>query len=241
MQKTLNIPPKLNLKNALALLKLTIGIPQENDIETSESVHDLVQKSTKLTTDFSVQNNLNHILLSKSMKLDEFNLKNKKAMYLPTANLFFQQTYNAFRNEFNLFSNNEKWFPQTFWGLQVNIPVFSSGSRWAQIQQAKITVEKDKFAISELERTLKFQEVQARNNLSNSLERLQLQENNIELAKNIYENEITKEQIGKGNSILVTQKYNQLLMAQAEFVGALAEVFNARLNLDLLHNNLITK
>jgi outer membrane protein TolC len=70
---------------------------------------------------------------------------------------------------------------------------------------------------------------------------LLLQEANIELAKKIYENAIVKEQIGKGNSIVVSQKYNQLILSQAQYVGAVLDYFNAQLNLNKLYNNLQKK
>jgi outer membrane protein TolC len=189
---------------------------------------------------FDVQNNLNFMLLSQQKTLDEFNLKNKKYQNLPVASAFFQQTYNAFRNEFNFFAN-EKWFPQTLWGVNLQIPIFASGSRWAQIEQAKLAVMKDENALLELERGLQFQEIQARNNLKGAQEQLALQEANIALAKKIYENAIIKEQIGKGTSIVVSQKYNQLILSQAQYVGAVLEYFNAQLILNRLYNNLHPK
>ena len=180
------------------------------------------------------------MLLSQQNTLDEYNLKNKKYQNLPVASAFFNQTYNAFRNEFNFFAN-EKWYPQTLWGVQLQIPIFASGSRWAQIEQAKLAVMKDENALTELERALQFQEIQAKNNWRGAQEQLLLQEANIELAKKIYENAIVKEQIGKGNSIVVSQKYNQLILSQAQYVGAVLDYFNAQLNLNKLYNNLQKK
>ncbi len=228
---------RIQYENALALLKMTMGFPMEEKIEVNEKVDQLLTKSASLNANSSLNNNLNFILLSQQKRLNEYNLKNVQYQNLPVASAYFNQTYNAFRNEFNFFAN-EKWFPQTFWGLQLQVPIFASGSRWAQTQQAKLTILKSENAIKELERTLQFQEIQAKNNLSGAQEKLLLQESNIQLAKKIYENALIKEQIGNGTSIIVTQKYNQLIASQAQYVGAILDVFNARLELDRLYHEI---
>ena len=61
-----------------------------------------------------------------------------------------------------------------------------------------------------------------------------LQQENVRLAQSIYMNAITREEIGKESSIVVTQKYNQLLIAQSELIGATLEVLEAQLKLEKL-------
>jgi outer membrane protein len=232
------ISAKIQYENSLALLKMTMGLNQNQAVEISDNLSYLLQRSSSLNT-APLSNNMSYVLLSMQITLNEYNLKNKKAANLPSVGAFFQQTYNAFRNEFNFFAN-EKWYPQTLWGIQMQIPIFSSGSRWSQTSQAKVEIEKSKNALSELNKVLEMQQVQLTNNLKNARQTLELQEKNIALAKRIYENAILKESIGKGNSILVSQKYNQLIVAQAQYVGAMLDVFNSKLNLDKLYHS-ITK
>lgn len=234
-KSTLNAA-KIQLENALALLKMAMGLKQSETIDITETVESLLEQSKGLQTGV-VTNNINYVLLSKQITLNEYNLKNKKAANLPSVSTFFQQTYNAYRNEFNFFSN-EKWYPQTLWGIQLQIPIWSSGSRWSQVQQASIEIEKARNSLSELNKGLEMQSVQLKNNLDNAFNTLELQTSNIALAKKIYENALIKEEIGKGNSIVVTQKYNQLIMAQAQYVGAMLDVFNTKLNLDKLYHNI---
>jgi outer membrane protein TolC len=226
----------LQRENAFSMLKLAMGISQKEQIDVTDNVDFLLQKANSLSSG-SLTNNLNYVLLSKQITMNQFSLKNKKAANLPSLNAFFQQTYNAFRNQFNFFAN-DKWYPQTVWGLQLNIPIYSSGSRSAQISQAKVEVEKSENSLKQLNNSLEMQSAQYSNNLKNAQATLELQKKNIELAKKIYENALIKEEIGKGNSILVTQKYNQLIIAQAQYVGAMLDVFNSKLNLDKLYHSI---
>lgn len=238
--ETAKINSENQLKSALSYLKLTMGFPQDKDLALSEELEMVLAKST-LDANGNKEDNLNLQLLKKQLTLSEYSLQNTKFANLPSVGAFFQQQYNTFRNEeFNLFAN-EKWFSQTFWGLQVNVPIFSSGQRWAVTQQAKIEVMKNQNNITEFQRTLSFQEIQAKNNLETAKQNLNLQKRNVALAQSIYENEVTKKEIGKGNSISVTQKYTQVISSQTQYVASMIEVFNAKLELDKLYNKIGNK
>lgn len=233
---------KANAQNQLNtsenLLKLTMAYPIDQPITVTEDLDAVLRDNYSLeTTQGDINSNINLQILEQQKVLSEYSLKNTKYANLPNIAAFFNHQYNAYRNEFNFFSD-EKWYPQTLWGIQMNIPIFSSGMRWAQTQQAEIEVLKNENNIEELKRTLSFQEIQAKNNFESAREKLELQRKNVELAKSIYYNAIAKQEIGKGNSITVTQKYSQLVGAQTQYVGAMLDVFNAKLELDKLYDNL---
>lgn len=229
---------QLQYDNALTLLKLTMGYPMDQTLEISENTVDLMGKASLKESSEGIQNNLTLQIMRQQKSLSEFNLKNYKYSQYPTLNAIFQHSYNAFRNDFDFFAD-KPWYPQTMWGLQLSIPIFAGGQKYAQIQQAKIRVMKDENSIKQLEQSLQMQEIQYKNNLTSAQTMLELQEKNIELAEKIYTNSITKRDIGKVNSIEVTQKYNQLIMAQTQYVGSLIDVFKAKLNMDKLYNQLL--
>jgi len=229
----------IQYNNALSMLKLTMGYPINDPIEITELASDLMnRKSLKEASSENLQNNLSMQLLQKQRTLSEYNLKNYKYGQLPTLSANFSHQYNAFRNEFNFFAD-KPWFPQTFWGLSLNVPIFAGGEKYALIQQAKIRIMKDENQIKMFEQSLKSQEVQYQNNLIGATQLLELQEKNINLANKIYSNAIAKRDIGKVNSLEVTQKYNQVIMAQSQYVGSMIDVLNAQLNIDKLYNQLL--
>lgn len=230
---------KIQYNNALTLLKLTMGYPIGDELEIVEGTADLLTKaSLKESINGGIQNNLSLELMQKQKVLSEYNLKNYKFSQYPTLSANFQHTYNAFRNDFDFFAD-KPWYPQTMWGLNLSIPIVSGGQKYAQIQQAKIKVMKDENNIKQLEQSLMMQEIQFQNNLLGAEQILELQEKNIELASKIYTNAIVKRDIGKVNSLEVTQKYNQLITAQSQYVGSLIEVFKAKLDIDKLYNQLL--
>lgn len=235
--KNNQVSASLQVKNTTSLLKLTMGYPQESEIEVTESVESLLLQNQASTSTFSVQNNLTYQLMNEQKMLNEYALKEKKYSLLPSLSAVVQHGYNAYRNDFDFFEKGD-WFSQSFWGLQMNVPIFTSGKNKALISQAKFDVKKSEYAIHEFEQTLTYQEKQATNNLESANEQMKLQEVNVQLAKKIYENAVIKEQIGKVNSILVSQKYNQLIQSQAQYINAVLSLFNAQLQLEQLHNNI---
>jgi outer membrane protein TolC len=90
-----------------------------------------------------------------------------------------------------------------------------------------------------MEQNLQYQEIQFQNNYKTAIDKTELQKENVELAKNILKNEVIRENIGKGNSINVTQKHTQYMTAQAQYIGSLVELFQAKLALDKLYNNIL--
>jgi len=228
---------KLQYNNALELLKFSMGFPMDQSIEITGDPNEMIE-SPKIESG-DIHSNLSFQFMADQVTLSEFNVKNNKAAYIPTLNGYFQHGYNAYRNEFNFFNSDLDWFSQTSWGLQLNVPILSSGQRYYKTSQAKLALLKNQNSLEQMESSLTMQEIQAKNNLTSARSNYELQQENVRLAQTIYENQVTKQEIGKGNSIVVTQKYNQLVMAQAQLVGSTIELLNAQLALDKLYNNII--
>ena len=227
----------IQYQNALNMLKLSMGYPIHGSIEIIDLPNDLLTKSSIKTGD--IHQNIKYSLIEKKVKLSQYNVKNRTFENLPSLNAFFHHSYNAYRNKFNFFED-KKWFPQTVWGIQLSVPVFSGLSRYARTSQAKIQLLNDQNSLIQMERSLEFQEVQMKNNLRGAEETLSLQKKNLELANLIYKNAIIKKKIGKGNGVTVTQKHGQLILAEAKYIGSMMETFNARLALDKMYNNILT-
>lgn len=229
-------------KNAVAMLKMTMGYDMESPIELTNTLEEIIEDATALNgISGDIQANLDLNLLKQRKELREYELRNTQMANLPRLSAFFNHQYNYFSNEFDVFNTSNQWFYQTAVGLQLTIPIFSSGERWAKTQQAKIKIKQNEYAIKELEQALQMQEIQYKNDYQEAINKLQLQKKNSSLAKKIYTNAIARSEIGKESSISVTQKYNQLVAAQSQYVGAMVDLFTAKLNLDQLYNKLNNK
>jgi outer membrane protein len=229
---------KMQVQNAFVMLKLAMNFPIEQEMYIKESEKQLMSNSN-VSVSGSVMDNIQVDILSQSILLNQYNLKNLKYASLPSLGSFFQQGYNAYRNEFDFFQS-KPWFSQTLVGLQLTVPVFSGGQRHYRVQQARVDVMKSQNELEMLKNGLKAQEVQYRNNLTGAIDKYNLQEANMDLAQKIYDNTLIKKEIGGISSLEVTQKYNQLISAQSQFMASKLEVLNAKLSLEKLYNKLLT-
>ena len=229
----------LQYENALALLKYSMNYNQDSAIELSTSLEEL-QKSSMTPSLGSISDNSVLKLLENQVRLSACDVKNNKAGFLPSLSAFFQQGYNAYRTSFDFFQD-KPWYSQTSWGIQMTVPVFSSGKGRATLKQAEIQYMQAENTLKNTENGLRFQEIQIKNAFTSALKQHKLQEENVTLAEKIYKNSIFKQEIGGESNVSVTQKLNQLIMAQAEYTSTLIEVFRSKIELDKLYNKLTLK
>ncbi len=211
-------------------LKFQMGYPLDNKISLSG---DLSETTIDIAT-VTPENNIDFKLLNAQLTIKELSLKNTKANYLPSLAGYFSYQKQALRNDFDFLDANKEWYPTTLWGLQLNIPIFSSGQRMAQVNQAKIEVEKTNNSILQLTEGLKLQILQANTHLEMAQNKIILQKKAQEIAQSVLDdNEILYKE-GTITSIELTQAQNQLLTEQTNYTNALFELIKAKLELEKL-------
>ncbi len=220
------------------MLKLQMGYEFEKDLQLTNTLDDVllqVEQANPVLQNFDVAQNSNYILLSQQATLDSFNLRNEQAKYLPSVGAFFTHSQNAYRNEFNFFAN-QPWYPTTVWGLSVQIPIMTSGQKVMRVQQAEIQLEVDQNNLENLERTLEYTELNLKAAFENSYQMMKLEEMNVNLAAQIYNNEVKRKDIGVGSGLRVTQLQTQLLNAQGSYINMVFQMLAIKIQLDKLFN-----
>ncbi len=223
---------------ALNLLKLQMGYDFDEPLEvtaTLQEVLDEMQGKSPLMTDSEIKNNKNYVMLEQQGQLDAYSLKNEKAAYLPSVGAFFTHSQNAYRNEFDFFQD-KAWYPTTIWGVSMKIPIASSGQKIMRVQQAEIKIEQDQNDLQNLEKSLKFQELQLKTSYQSAVEMVELEKSNVELAQRIYQRAVLRNETGVVSPLAVTQLQNQLLQAQGNYIMAIMEMLSVKVQLDKLYN-----
>lgn len=123
-------------------------------------------------------------------------------------------------------------------GVNLNVPIFSSFQRSAQVQQKKIELQKTRNNKKLVERNITLQEQQARYDFNNALEKYNYNKKNVELSKKILKKTTIKYKQGTASSLEVTQTTNQYLDSHSKLNSALLELLNAKIKYDKLSNNL---
>jgi outer membrane protein len=217
---------------SLNMLRLQMGLPADADIVLSDDIEVVLAKADfhqSLATQFSIDNNLDYKLLSLQTNIAGRQIDLEKAAYLPSLTGFYNYTEKLLKPEFDI-------TPKHVIGLNMNIPIFSSGVRKSRVNKARVNLkmaENDKEMVME---QLLLQEKQLRFNLSNALEQYQSQQANLNVAKRVFNNINDKYRQGMVSSLdLVTANSNYLQVENA-YISALMQLLNAQLELEKLLN-----
>lgn len=230
---------KRQLANAKMFLKLQMGLKLDNDItltsEFDKEITTLDSKVSEVTTE--VSKNINYLMLNKQLELGALNVKYEKSQYLPTVSAFISHSQQAMGNEFDAFSGGS-WYPTTVWGLNITMPVFSSGMRKAKVNQASISLLQTENSLSELEKGLSVQTISAKSNYDNAYDSYITSQEAVTISKKIYNNYQYKFKEGLITSLDLSQIQTQYLSAETQYIQAMYNLINAKIELDKITNKL---
>lgn len=224
---------------ATDMLKLILGIALEKELLLTDKLNALADSNVDLailTEEFNVSNNIDYQISQNILQSKELLLKLEKSKALPSLGANVNFGYNAFGDQFQFFSNNQKWFNYSNLGINLQIPIFSSFARSSRTQQAKIAVEQSKTQLTETEQKQKLQFEKAKSDYEFSLEQLTTSKNNLNLAERIESKNQIKFTEGLSSSFDLTKAQEQLYAAQQNYLQAMVEIINKRATLEKIIN-----
>jgi outer membrane protein TolC len=222
------------------LLKFQMGIDLGQEIaliDNLESILSQVDVPSLLARQFDLRQNIGYRLASTQLSLARANLKNEKMQFLPVIAGFASYQQNAQRDKFDLFDFDKKWYPTAVVGLNIKVPLFSSGARLFRVQQAKIAVKQAEITRQKAEQGLQLQYEQARTDLTSNLENYKNAKANMALAKEVYDVTLEKYREGVSTSLDLIEVHNQYLTAQSAYITGESQLLNAKNTLDKLFEN----
>ncbi len=218
------------------LLKFQMGFDLQKEIHLSDNLDTILNQlhaGILLKEPFNLENHIDYRMLDALEKSQVLLLKREKSEYLPSITAFATHQQNAMRNTFNFFKKtDDKWFPSTIVGINIAIPIFSSGMRAAKVAQAKMELKKVRNSKKQVAEGLQLELMQARSELKNAVEKKESTQKNVQLAKKIYEKNRVKYGKGMSSSLELTQTHNQYLTAESNYIKAVVELLNAKTRLD---------
>jgi len=229
------------IQNALYLLKFNLGLNVTDEISLTDNLETIllsVNPEIAMKEDFKLKNHISYRLLENQARISELQVSLAKTEYMPVASGFLSQAQNAQRNSFNFFDFSEKWFPTTVAGVQISIPIFSSGVRIHKVKQSVLELEKTKNSLSQVSESLVMGAVTARNNFEVSVATYEAKVKNFDLAKKIYSKDQMRYKSGVASSTDLNQSYNTLLESQGTYLGAIMDMLGKKLELDKAYSKI---
>lgn len=220
------------------LLKFQMGMDVSSPIELTSTLEDLMQygRQTEVNDQaFDFNKHIDYQINLGNERLQMLNLRNKKVAYLPQLSGFFsyKQSYQA--NNLQLESKN--WFPTTLWGLNLKVPIFSSGNRHFAVQQAKLDFEVAQLKTKQTEQELTLKFLTAKSDYKFSLDQHTTSKQNFERVERILNREVTKYKEGVSTSLNLANTQIQFYDIQRSYIQSMLNLIEAKSELDKALNN----
>jgi outer membrane protein len=218
---------------SLNLLRFQMGMPMTETLTIQSNAK--IESWKKLALDtlqpMMTETRIEYDILEQNKRLAEMNVRRLRYGYYPNLVGFGTLQTQALRNEFNFFSTKEQWFAAAVIGVRLNVPIFDGLQKKAQIQQAKLDIDRIRLEENHFRQSVDFQYRNARTEMRNAAKTIEARQRTVELAQKVSNVAQIKYKEGIGTNIEVIQADTEFKMAQTNYLNALMEAYLAHVNL----------
>lgn len=222
-----------NLEMGKRLLKIHLGLADQTGIILTDPLGMEETQVSKLNAlahePFNIEKNVDFKLLTTAELLAKYDYKREITNSLPSVAAFY--------------NHQEKWktpifdfAPKNVFGINLSLPIFSSGQRSAMVSQKRMAYEKATNNKLYVGNTLLMQSDQYRNDLRTKLDKFQIQKKSMELSDNIYQRTLEKYKQGISSSMELMTIQNQYLNNLNNYYQGIYDVVSARTKIEKLFN-----
>ena len=222
-----------NLDMGYRLLKIQLGMEDAAKVELTEpleSTESLTASSAELFAEsFNISQNVDFQLIQTSEKAAKLELDLARASFLPTVSGFYQHTEKLKAPAFD-------FTPKDVVGVNLSMPIFSSGQRSSIVSQKRMALEKAKNTRQYVSSSLAMQSTQYQNDLKLKLEKYQNQKKSKDLSDDIYQRTLEKYKQGVASSMDLMNSQNQYLTNLTNYYQCIYDLQGSRSKLEKLFN-----
>ncbi|MBC7450066.1 MAG: TolC family protein [Cytophagales bacterium] len=226
-----------NKQLALNKLKDAMGMSLNESVFINDSIdyERLIPDSD--AGQFDVSQLYAYKISAQKIRLQEIDVKRKKAAFMPVLNGYARYGAQAYGATFN--TAFDRWFDYSAIGLRLTVPIFNGFRRDSQLKQSQITLAnaKQNFIINN--NTLQLQYLNANTQLQRSYNDVANNQENLNLAQEVFD--ITNLQYQKGIGTvtdLVNAEYS-LKEAQNNYITSVLNLLTSTLNNEKAKGTLI--
>ena len=223
------IQTEFNVSNGYLALKVLMGMPVKDSLHLTDTLtYDMIRDAA-LGDNYNYSDRHEFKLLEVGRQLNEFDVKRYKKEYIPTVSLTANYAQNQFTNQFNLTAKNT-WYPTTYVGLNINVPIFDGFNKDANIKQAKLRLQQTANDMDSLKIRIDNDVKESQLRFTAALATLDYQKKNMELSERVYEQTRKKYEQGLGSNLEITNALTDQKSAQASYFSALYNAVIARVD-----------
>jgi len=222
------------------LLKFQMGMSLSQNIVLNDALNDLTMQPVQQTEAISYDDRIEYSQLQTNEELVKLDIKNNQAQYLPKLYASFNYGFNTATSDIDLWLQSNRWLSFGTVGVSLTIPIFDGFIKSNRIQQNRIQLQQIEQQKNMLQKNIDLEIEQAEIDLNASLENLDVQQKNMELAREIYEITRIKYNEGVGSNLEVMEADADLKEAQTNYYNAMFNAVVAQIELKkalgTLHN-----
>ncbi len=222
---------QITIDNGYLGLKYLMGMPVKDSLSLADNFTEDDLKSGVLDNTsykYDDRNDFQGLLLTE--KLNEYNVKRYKYVYLPVISLTGSYQKNAYANVYNFFGKDGTWYTTSYAGLNINVPIFSGFQKNANLQKAKLQLMQVQNQIDNLKISIDNDVTQAQNKFRSDILTVDFQKKNMELAESVYDQTKKKYESGLASNTDITNAQTDLITAQTNFISALYDAVIAKVD-----------
>ena len=223
----------------LSMLKLLIGFPTQSPLLLSDTLEKMTKESLfnmALPEDIDLSNNLDIKIAENNLLSENLLYKYERSKSLPRLSAFLNGNYTGNSETFSFLQSDQKWFGASLFGINLQIPLFSSLRRSALSQKAKIAVSQAETNLTETQERILIEVQAAENEYQLAVENYFTNKENLDLASRIEEKNLIKYFEGVASSFELREAQLQLYSAQNNYIKAIQNVIQKKISLETLLN-----
>lgn len=216
------------------LMKIALGLQLEDSIVLTQNIRDLMSEvnlENILGIPFKLEQNIDYRMLKNQVRVSELSLRREQSKFLPSVSSFYLYQDKTNKPDFDITFNH-------IIGVNVSVPIFSSGQRLSKVGQAKVELEKSMNTLDNASEQLVMQSEQMKYDVLIAYDSYTTQSDNIKLSGRVYEKTIAKYKEGVASSTELTQVHNQYLQNYAGYTNAMLNLLTSIVNYEKVYNKL---
>ena len=232
-----NLQSQINQQNtladiALANLKFQMGLSLNDNIILKDKLDDLKASAVPQQSTFDAQNRVEYKLLSTGVILKGYDAEQKQSGYYPSLVGFLNYSGNVQTQAFGDMFKGSNWYPQGIIGLKLNVPIFDSGLKYAQVRQARLEQMKIKNDLDNFKNAAQLQYQSSLSTFNNALADEVIAQKTLDLSQKIYNTNQTKFKNGAGSSFELEQSEQDYATNILKHTQSIMNLLNAKADLD---------
>ncbi|QNF34671.1 TolC family protein [Adhaeribacter swui] len=228
---------ELNMQQALNALKFQMGMSLKEQVVLTDTTLTFNQTEVVGTDapDNYFENRIEYKILKTNLELQNLDRRNISSGYFPSLRAFANYGYQGQGADFGFFRTpNNGWVDYTTSsvGLRLSIPLFDGLQRSAQVRQSRLRFQQLEENMQLTKQSINLEVSNALTQYQNTLQRIQAEQDNVALAREVYDVTQLEFREGVGSSTDLVEAETSLRQTQNTFITTLLDWYTARLDLE---------